>query len=219
MDSIHKNLFRSAAATTTEQLIHAGRCIVYDIVPEVDITAGTVTLRNDFQLKPLAPTTPAATGVASGGGLAAATYYVKITAVDQWGYESAPSAEVNSGALAGVNVNHVTLTWDAMAGAVSYRVYFGTATGVEPKYFVATTNSFNLTTTTGQLTATIPTGVGTETVKHACAAGLDQRGTSLGGVIFDQGLTVQLSNSGDQVGISWKALTGPAPTTTYVTPG
>ena len=217
MDSTKKQLFRTAGVTT-EQLIHNGRCIVYKVVPEVDITAGAITIRNDFQVKPLAPTTPAATGFASGGGLAAATYYAKITAVDQWGYESAPSAEVNSGALAGVNVNHMTLTWDAMVGAASYRVYFGTATGVEPKYFVATTNAFNLTTTTGQLTATIPTAPSTQTVKHVCAAGADQKGVDLGGVLFDQGLTIQLANSADLAGVVYEALSGPAPTDTYSQP-
>lgn len=218
MDLTFNRIFRTAAATT-EQLIHSGRCIVYKIIPEVASTAGTIVLRNDFQLKPLAPTTPVATGIASGGGLAAATYYVKITAVDQWGYESAPSAEVNSGVLAGVGINHVTLTWDAMAGAASYRVYFGTASNTEPKYFVATTNSFNLTTTTGQLTATIPSAPSTETVKRSCAIATLQAGIDLGGVLFDQGLTVQLTNAADLTSITWVALSGPAPTTTYADPG
>lgn len=199
-----KNFFRTAAATT-EQIVCAGRCLVYSVIPEVASSAGTITLRNDSTMQPLAPTTPAAVGVDTGGSLAAATYYVKITSVDKWGYESAPSTEVNSGALADAN-NHVTLTWDAMTNAVSYRVYFGTASGVLPKYFTSTTNSYDLTTTTGQLTATIPSAASTATVKKVCPIATLQAGIHFGGVLFDQGLTVQLSNSADLTGIVYEAL-------------
>lgn len=199
-----KNLFRTAAATT-EQIVCAGRCLVYSIIPEVATSAGTITLRNDSTTQPLAPTTPAATGVDTGGSLGAATYYVKITSVDKWGYESAPSSEVNSGALADAN-NHVTLTWDAMTNAVSYRVYFGTASGVLPKYFTSTTNSYDLTTITGQLTATIPSAASTATVKKVSPIATLQAGIHFGGVLFDQGLTVHLSNSADLTGVVYEAL-------------
>ena len=201
-----KNLFRTAAATT-EQIVCAGRCLVYSVIPEVASTAGTITLRNDSTMKPLAPTTPAATGVDTGGGLADATYYVKIVSVDKWGYQSAPSSEVDSGVLGGgTSNNHVTLTWDAMDNAVSYRIYFGTASGVLPKYFTSTTNSFDLTTTTGQLTATIPSAASTETVKKVSPIATLQAGVHFGGVLFDQGLTIQLSNSADLTGVVYEAL-------------
>lgn len=42
----------------------------------------------------------------------------------------------------GVNADKVTLTWDASAGALGYRVYKGTATGVYDGYYTTSTNSY-----------------------------------------------------------------------------
>ena len=195
------------AAATTEQVILASRGRLHGVVPEPATAAGTITVRDDNTAGPLTPTTPGGTGSASGGGLAAATYYAKIVAVDRWGEFSLPSTEVNSGALGGVNVNHFAITWDAMDNAVSYRIFFGTASGVLPKYFESTTNSFDLTTTTGQLTATIPAArtAGTARTRIYCAIGLAAAGKDPEGAVFERGIVVQLSNAADRVAIIYEA--------------
>lgn len=86
------------------------------------------------------PTGVVDTPSATGGTLAAATYYYKITALNGNG-ESLPATEVNSGAMSG-STNSNALTWTAVPGATSYRVYRGTATNAENVYYTSTTNSF-----------------------------------------------------------------------------
>jgi hypothetical protein len=65
----------------------------------------------------------------SGGSIGAATYYIKVTAVAGFG-ESAPSTEVNTGALTG-STNTITVKFPAVTGAVAYNIYVGTASGGE----------------------------------------------------------------------------------------
>lgn len=75
-----------------------------------------------------------------GGTLAAGTYYYKVTAIDSQGKETAPSTEVS--AVTTGTTGSVALSWPAISGAASYRVYKGTAAGAENGYFAATTSSF-----------------------------------------------------------------------------
>lgn len=78
-----------------------------------------------------APTLNAPTTATTGGTLAAATYYYKITATRSAGVvgETTPSAEqsvVTTG-----STSTVTLTWAAVTGASGYKIYRGTAAGQE----------------------------------------------------------------------------------------
>ena len=75
--------------------------------------------------------------------------------------------------------------------------------------------------TTGTITLRNGSATGGSAVKHVAAAGLGQTGKIMGGVIFDQGLTVQLSAATDLTGIVWEPLAGSLTntSTTYVTPG
>lgn len=87
-------------------------------------------------------TTPAglaATASTTGGSLATATYFYKVTALNSIG-ETTGSAEV-SAAVTGPT-GSVTLTWNAVVGASSYRVYRGTATGAQNVYYTTTTNAY-----------------------------------------------------------------------------
>ena len=118
----------------------------------VDGTAPTVALDLRSQMGLLrtgslldAPTSPTATASASGGSLASATYYYKITAFGETG-ETVGSAEV-SAAVTGPN-GSVALTW-ICPGAVSYRVYRGTSSGGQNTYYASPTCKFTDTGASG----------------------------------------------------------------------
>lgn len=75
-----------------------------------------------------APTTLAAVASGTGGTLATATYFYKATAVNAFG-ESIASTEA-SAAVTGPT-GKVTLTWDTMVGATSYKLYRSVSTNTE----------------------------------------------------------------------------------------
>lgn len=101
------------------------------------------------------PTIPILTGSAVGGTLAAATYYYRITALNAKG-ESLPGKEqfiTTTGAT-----SSVAITWTAVTGATSYRIYRGTTSLGQNVYYTSATNSF--TDTGAANTAGIPnTGI------------------------------------------------------------
>lgn len=116
------------------------------VVTEADLTYATVIP---------APGSPAAVGSATGGTLAAATYYYKIVALVNGGTGVA-STEVSY--VATGSTSSVALTWAAVAGATGYQVWRGTATGVENVYY--TVGNVLAFTDTGALTSgsgTVPT--------------------------------------------------------------
>lgn len=77
----------------------------------------------------------------TGGSLGALDFWYKITALNANG-ESLASTEVSTGALSG-STNSVGITWDAVQGATSYRIYRGTSSGTEDHYQTSLTNSFD----------------------------------------------------------------------------
>jgi len=102
------------------------------------------------------PATPSGVGSATGGTLAAATYYFKIVAVDGFGQVTAPSTESTGVTTTGAT-SSIAVSWTATAAATSYRIYFATTSQTYTLgYFTSTTNSFTLTTTAGSTAGTIP---------------------------------------------------------------
>lgn len=81
---------------------------------------------------PSAPVLNAPSTSTTGGSLPAATYYYKVTAINEGG-ETIGSNERSQ--LTTGSTSTVTLTWAAVPGALSYRVYRGTATGLENVYY------------------------------------------------------------------------------------
>lgn len=75
-----------------------------------------------------APSGVGAVGSGSGGTFAAGTYYWKITATNFAG-ETTGSLEV-SAVLSGATSSS-TLTWSAVSGAATYKVYRGTSSGAQ----------------------------------------------------------------------------------------
>lgn len=112
------------------------------------------TLVCSTRVTPGAPTGLAATGSTTGGALAAATYYYKVTACVPNG-ETVGSNEVS--VVTTGTTSKVALTWaiPSGGGATGYRVYRGTAPGAENKLVgvivSGTTTSF---TDTGAATVT-----------------------------------------------------------------
>lgn len=100
------------------------------------------------------PTLDAPTTATTGGTLAAATYYYRITAITPMG-ETTGSNEVSIATTG--TTSTVTLTWPAFSGATGYRVYRGPTAGGEDVYYEPG-NVTTYTDTGGAATAgTVPT--------------------------------------------------------------
>jgi len=199
--------FFRTAAVTTEQAVSTTRCRLIAVIPEPLTIAGTIHLRNAPAAELVGtPGTVAGTPSNTGGSLtnAASPYYARVVAVDVNGELSAGSTE-QSDTIASGSTGSIAYTWVAGSGATptSYRIYFGTATGVFDRYFDAgdvlaytvTANSGGTAITPGD-TAAATTGVTTRLV-HKAAIGSLAAGKDFHGVECDRGLTIQLSNSAD----------------------
>lgn len=83
---------------------------------------------------------------ATGGQVAAGTYFVKVTARAGYG-ESVVSNEVNTGALTGATNQFTVTVGTEPVGALGYNLYAGTATGAEKFITSFTSNTITVTTT------------------------------------------------------------------------
>jgi hypothetical protein len=77
--------------------------------------------------------------VGAAGALTIATYYVKVTALNEYG-ESLGSSESSVAAATGF-----TVTFSSVLGATSYRIYFGTASGAQDKFVAASASPVSVT--------------------------------------------------------------------------
>lgn len=105
-----------------------------------------------------APGAPTLVTGTSGGVLAAATYYYKVTALNAYG-ETIGSTEANATTTG--STSSITLSWTAVPGATGYRVYRGTSSSGQTGYIqtpsaglfdagiALTTASVPVTNTTG----------------------------------------------------------------------
>jgi hypothetical protein len=143
------------------------------IDPDGNVGIGTQTPQEKLALgpgsnfgtemaKPGAPTLTAG----SSGSLASGTYYYKITALDGAGGETAGGTEA-SVIVTGPN-GSVSVSWTAITGAASYRIYRGTTMGGEDSYNTSPTNSY---TDTGGGTPGTPPTVTTAMVVKVAASG------------------------------------------------
>lgn len=122
----------------------------YVYIVQIDDTTHLPTL---VRYRELASPVQAATSVNPTGGAfgATGTYFYVITALNAGG-ETPVSNEMSAGVLAAANT--VTLTWTAVPGATSYRIYRGTANGAESKFFTSSGTTFTDTGAAG--TAGLP---------------------------------------------------------------
>ncbi|HEX4774984.1 MAG TPA: hypothetical protein VH234_05715 [Candidatus Saccharimonadales bacterium] len=102
----------------------------------------SVDSSGNFNLGTMSAPTGAAVGAATAGGsLTAGTYFYKISAIDGSGGETLPSTEV-SGTTSGGNLT-LPISWNAVQGVISYRIYRGTSSGAENVFYTSNTNSFS----------------------------------------------------------------------------
>jgi hypothetical protein len=105
-----------------------------------------------------APASVVATPSGTGGTLLAGTYYYKITAINAIG-ETVGSAEAS--ATTSGSTSSVALTWGAVTGATSYRIYRGTTAGGESVYYTSASANYtdtNAASNAGSPPATNTTG-------------------------------------------------------------
>lgn len=104
-----------------------------------------ITQNNGGLAAPSAPTLATDT---TGGTLAAATYYVKVAAINANGVSiaSAEASQVTTG-----STSTVTVTYAPVVGATGYRVYIGTSPGAQTVYFADTASPLVVTTLVGAL--------------------------------------------------------------------
>lgn len=196
------------AADTDEHVVHAGRCLVHGLHPEV-VTTGVITLRDDNAARVVAPPANLAAVAGAAGTLDDDQYFFTVLSVDAYGELSAEATEANATTNAGAGAGSAALSWDAAAHAASYRVYWGLATGVYEGYFTTTGTSYAFTTTAGDTNGDTPAGIptsGTERTRIKSAIGLPQAGKDVGGALFANGLVVQLTVDTDLSLIAWEAL-------------
>ena len=93
--------------------------------------------------------TPAGTPSNSGGTLLAGPYYAKVLPVDQYGSIGISSLESALVTVVSGSTGSIAWTWTAVAGAASYMLFVGSATGGQITWFSATTNSFSQTAAVG----------------------------------------------------------------------
>jgi hypothetical protein len=96
----------------------------------IALLSGSTLVTTGITTAPVANTPSTAT---TGGTLTAGTYYYKVTAIGP-DAESLPSNEVSQ--VTTGSTSTVTVTWGAVTGATGYRIYRGTAAGLQTVYYV-----------------------------------------------------------------------------------
>lgn len=127
-----------------------------------DGTAALLAAANGATLS--APVLGAPSTAATGGTLAAATYYYKVTALNANG-ETISSNEVSQATTGATST--VSLTWGSVIGATAYRVYRGTTAAGENVYF-APGNVTSFTDTGGASTAGTVPSTNSATTANLC---------------------------------------------------
>jgi hypothetical protein len=104
------------------------------------------------------PLIPTATSSTTGGTISAATYYFKIVALDNFG-NTTPAGPESIAVTTTGSTSSIRITWAQVAGAETYRVYYGTTPNGQNTYQITSINLLTMTTTTG--TAGTPPTVNT----------------------------------------------------------
>lgn len=175
----------------------------------------SVENNGDINLGPVLPPVAPTLSTSTGGSFAAATYFVKITALDPSGAETTPGAETSI-VIAANNI--ITASWPQAYGAASYRVYVGTSTNAEGRFMATALNSIVISTSS--LSAAAPPSTNNAVANHFgfSSGGLNYVGGGAGGVTSSLMITglVNASNTKPLLILGTTALTSPSANGTYV---
>lgn len=130
----------------------------------------TLSSGSNYATEMVTPGTPTVSAT-TGGTLAAGTYYIKIVASDGVGTTTGSSEA--SCTVDGTTTNACSISWSAVTGASSYRVYVGSSSGGQDRYWSTSATSYTLTafgTGDGSTAGTVPT-VTTAYVNKLTASG------------------------------------------------
>jgi uncharacterized LabA/DUF88 family protein len=130
--------------------------------PQQKLTLGS---GSNYATEMAVPSSPAATAT-TGGTLTAGTYYYKVVATDGVGTTTG-SSEVSC-TVDGTTTNACQISWTAVTGASSYRIY-GRATEAQNQYWTSASSPYTDTGTAGTA-GTVPT-VNTAYVTKLTASG------------------------------------------------
>lgn len=125
-----------------------GYGLVDDSVNALQVAGGSKFTGPVSTVQLATPAAPTGTASTTGGSLAAGTWYARIVAVDSAGGTTAVGTQSAGVATTGTT-SSIAWTWTAIAGAVSYRIYYGTVSGGQAAYYTSSTNSFTLTASSG----------------------------------------------------------------------
>ena len=90
---------------------------------------------------PAFPSGLTGTAYTTGGTLTPNNYYYVVCGVDSTGALTGTSFEISRTIPSGTTTGSIALSWTAMTGATSYRVYQGNRANAEHQYFTTNTNS------------------------------------------------------------------------------
>ena len=136
----------SAGLTDIKTVIdYQGFLGVGSAAPQNALTIGSNTSAGNnqtFAIELGRPSAPAGTPSGSGGSMATGTYYYIITALDEAGGQTIKGLQSSGVAVTGPT-GSVALSWTAITGAVSYKVYRTTTSGTytTPAYIANPTTS------------------------------------------------------------------------------
>ena len=126
----------------------------------------TLTLHRDAMFAIELPTPSGATATpTSGGSLAAGTYYIRVVASGVGG-TTLGSTQV-SATVDGSTTNAIQVSWSYLPGAINFRVYVGTTSGGQDRYWTVTSLSYKIVAYgpgDGSTPGTVPTECTARTV-------------------------------------------------------
>jgi fibronectin-binding autotransporter adhesin len=131
--------------------LHGGNVGIRTATPQQALTLAS---GRNFSIEIATPGAPTLTPSTSGGSMADGTYYYVIVAADSGGSVTVKGTEASTTITGGGGSGSVALSWSAITGAATYRIYRSTTSGT---YTTPALIATGLTTTSSTDTLNAPT--------------------------------------------------------------